>query len=217
MSASAAAHHADHEDHHDDRRPVKPDYHTGTAGPGKIGMWIFLLSDALMFAGFLLAYAILRAGTTGPWHGEGEPILGINFTAGLTFLLIVSSVTMVFAYANAVENNKTWAVRFLALTALGGILFLCGQYYEYFGMFGHHGLTGEGLHFGHSGYATTFYITTSFHGMHVLTGVIILLITTIRTARAKGPVDHEFIEVVGLFWHFVDLIWILVFTFIYLL
>lgn len=211
MGASAAAHHAEHEDN----RPIRPDAHTGTASPGKVGMWIFLLSDALMFAGFLLAYGILRAGQDTPWHSPGEPTLGINFTAGLTFLLICSSVTMVLAYAAAVEHKRKQTVFFLALTALGGILFLCGQYDEYFGLIFSHGLTNEGLRFGGSSYATTFFVTTSFHGMHVFTGVVILLITTVRTAQGKTNAD--FIEVVGLFWHFVDLIWILVFTFIYLL
>jgi heme/copper-type cytochrome/quinol oxidase subunit 3 len=211
MSASAAAHHAEHEDN----RPIRPDPHTGEASPGKIGMWIFLLSDALMFAGFLLAYAIMRAGSEVPWRGDAEPVLGINFTAGLTFLLICSSVTMVLAYAAMVENNRKQATLFLGLTALGGILFLCGQYDEYFGLIFSHGLTNEGLRFGGSAYATTFFVTTSFHGMHVFTGVVILLITMIRTAQ--GKTDTNVVEVVGLFWHFVDLIWILVFTFIYLL
>jgi heme/copper-type cytochrome/quinol oxidase subunit 3 len=208
MSASAAAHHAGHEDN----RPIRPDPHVGAASPGKVGMWVFLLSDALMFAGFLLAYGILRAGTEGKW--QTEPSLGINFTAILTFLLICSSVTMVLAYAAAVENKRKETVRWLAFTALGGILFLTGQYHEYFGIW-HPGLYPEGLHFGASGYATTFYIITSFHGMHVFTGVVILLITLFKTM--KGQTDANFIEVVGLFWHFVDLIWILVFTFVYLI
>ncbi len=105
---------------------------------------------------------------------------------------------------------------FLALTALGGIGFLTGQFHEYFGLFpGGHGLTHEGLIFGHSAYASTFYVTTSFHGAHVLTGTIYILITLARTAAGKTNAND--VEVLGLFWHFVDLIWILVFTFIYLL
>src|SRR5438105_2670893 len=82
-----------------------PDPHYGKASLGKLGMWIFLLSDALSFAGLLLAYGILRGGAT-LWHHPGEPELGIPFTAGLTFLLICSSVTMVLAYAAAVEGNR---------------------------------------------------------------------------------------------------------------
>ncbi len=203
---------------HVDTRPFPPDEYFGNATPGKIGMWIFLLSDAFMFGGLLLAYGILRGGAD-VWHHEGEPLLGINFTAGLTFLLICSSVTMVLAYAAAVEKNRKQATQFLALTALGGILFLCGQYQEYFGIVGH-GLTKEGLTFGNSAYASTFYLVTSFHGCHVLTGVIILVTFLIKTLRGKGEVtvdECNAIEVVGLFWHFVDLIWILVFTLVYLL
>ena len=92
----------------------------------------FLCSDALSFGGLLLAYGILRGSST-VWHHPGEPALGINFTAGLTFLLICSSVTMVLAHAAAVENKRKETLLFLGLTILGGALFLCGQYKEYFG------------------------------------------------------------------------------------
>jgi heme/copper-type cytochrome/quinol oxidase subunit 3 len=173
-------------------------------------MWIFLLSDALSFAGLLLAYGILRGGST-VWHHPGEPELGIPFTAGLTFLLICSSVTMVLAYAAAVEGKRNQLCLFLGLTALGGLLFLCGQAKEY------NGLIHEGLVFGRSAYASTFYVITSFHGFHVLTGTVYLTVMLIRSAMGKydhGNYNH--IEIVGLFWHFVDLIWILVFTFVYL-
>lgn len=209
--------HAGHA-HHEDTRPFPPDEYFGEATPGKIGMWIFLLSDAFMFGGLLLAYGILRGGAD-VWHHPGEPTLGIPFTAGLTFLLICSSVTMVLAFAAATEKNRKQACLYLALTALGGMLFLCGQYQEYFGIT-HPGLTKEGLIFGHSAYASTFYLVTSFHGCHVFTGVVILLTYLVKTYRGKGDVTidevHE-LEVVGLFWHFVDLIWILVFTLVYLL
>jgi cytochrome c oxidase subunit III len=161
----------------------------------------------------LLGYGILRGGST-DWRPPGEPSLGINFTAGLTFLLICSSVTMVLAYAAMVEGDRKKATLFLLATALGGILFLCGQYHEYFGIW-HPGLTKQGLTFGETAYASTFYVTTSFHGFHVFSGVTILLITAVQTARGKTNANH--VEVVGLFWHFVDLIWILVFTLIYLI
>ncbi len=181
-------------------------------------MWIFLLSDAFSFGGLLLAYGILRGSsdpTTNPWIHPGEPTLGIPFTAALTFLLICSSVTMVLAVAAAKEGDRKQALLMLALTAIGGALFLGGQMQEYFGVFHGHGLVREGLVFGQSGYASTFYITTGFHGLHVLTGVIYITITLARTAA--GKTDANDIEILGLFWHFVDLVWILVFTFIYLL
>jgi cytochrome c oxidase subunit III len=213
MSATAAEHH----DHHG---PIDwpNDAHYGKATAGKIGMWIFLLSDAFSFGGLLLAYGILRGGAK-VWHDPAlhEPQLGINFTAALTFLLICSSVTMVLAHAAAVEGDRKKLTLFLGLTILGGVLFLCGQYQEYFGIWSH-GLTQEGLIFGRSAYATTFYLITSFHGAHVTTGVIYLTVMFIRSAMGKyDHGNHNHIEILGLFWHFVDLVWILVFTFIYLL
>jgi cytochrome c oxidase subunit 3 len=216
------AHAAD--DHHDelpfDQWPEDP--HTGRASLGKIGMWVFLLSDALTFAGFLLAYGILRGGAD-QWIMPGEPVeFGINFTAGLTFLLICSSVTMVMAYASCVEGDRKNATRWLFATAFGGVLFLCGQAQEYFGafefIFHHQGLIADGLIFGNSHRASTFYLVTAFHGFHVLTGTVYLFIMAFRTAMGKydgGNYNH--LEICGLFWHFVDLIWILVFTFIYLI
>lgn len=232
MSARAEV---DDHGHHDHRlRPEDwpEDAHMGKASAGKVGMWVFLLSDALMFAGFLLSYGILRGGAkvwqcTEALAAEGacvapdgfaaEPALGINFTAGLTFLLICSSVTMVLAFAAAQENDRKGMVKFLCFTIVGGVLFLSGQYHEYFGIVGH-GLVPEGLLFGHSPYATTFYLITAFHGCHVFSGVVYLTIIMLR-AR-KGDFDDGFtseVELVGLFWHFVDLIWILVFTLVYLI
>lgn len=215
------AHHHDHHHHELFPKDYPVDTHVGQASMGKVGMWIFLLSDAFSFGGLLLAYGILRGGAA-VWRQPGEPELGINFTAGLTFLLICSSVTMVLAYAACVERDRKGLVKWLALTVLGGALFLCGQMQEYFGafsfIFGHHGLVHEGLIFGHSHRATTFYCITSFHGMHVFTGVCYLSVMLIRSMMGKyddGNYNH--IEIAGLFWHFVDLIWILVFTFVYLI
>jgi len=217
MSSSAA-----HHEHHDimpHDYPVDPEY--GRASLGKLGMWIFLLSDAFSFSGLLLAYAVLRGGSD-VWIPKGAPVLGIPFTAGLTFLLICSSVTMVLAYAACVEKDRKGMVKWLGLTVLGGSLFLCGQMQEYWGTFAfifhHHGLIADGLTFGSSHYATTFYCITGFHGMHVLTGVIYLTTVWIKAARGKfDDGNYNEIEIAGLFWHFVDLVWILVFTFIYLL
>jgi heme/copper-type cytochrome/quinol oxidase subunit 3 len=188
----------------------------GRASALKLGMWIFLLSDAFSFGGLLLSYGILRAGAE-VWWPKGEPDFGINFTAALTFLLICSSVTMVLAVANAKEGHRGRTLTYLGLTILGGALFLVGQYNEYFGI-GHPGLLEQGLRFGASHRATTFYLVTSFHGLHVFSGVVYLIAVFLRTARRKfdgGQVDA--VETVGLFWHFVDLVWILVFTFVYLI
>ena len=216
MGAHAAS------DHHEIVYPNDPLYSRITAG--KVGMWLFLLSDGFSFGGLLLAYGILR-GSSDYWgcinpelvaqYGcTAEPILGINFTAVLTFVLICSSVSMVMAHAAAVEGDKQGTVKWLVATIIGGALFLCGQYEEYWGIVGH-GLLNEGLNFGQSHYATTFYFITSFHGLHVTTGVIYL--TAVLGATLMDKADANTIEVCGLFWHFVDLVWILVFTFIYLI
>jgi len=212
MSATAIAT-AGHDEHAHGAYPMPADAAVGQATAGKIGMWVFLISDAFSFGGLLLAYGILRGGAT-VWHHPGEPSLGINFTAGLTFLLICSSVTMVMAVANAVEGNRSRTSLWLALTALGGALFLTGQYQEYFGIWSH-GLTKEGLIFGQSAYASTFYLITSFHGAHVFSGTVYILAMLFRNTAGKANAND--IEILGLFWHFVDLVWILVFTFVYLL
>jgi heme/copper-type cytochrome/quinol oxidase subunit 3 len=208
MPAAAAAHPS-----HSRDRVWPPDRQFGAASAGKIAMWIFLISDGLSFAGLLLAYGILR-GESQVWRHAGEPALGIPFTAGLTFLLICSSLTMVFAYDAAEAGERRRAAAFLGLTALGGALFLLGQYSEYFGIL-HPGLTKEGLVFGGSSYASTFYVITSFHGCHVLAGTLYILVTLLRWLRGTATTGQ--IELLGLFWHFVDLVWILVFTIVYLI
>jgi cytochrome c oxidase subunit 3 len=197
------------------------DAHFGRMTAGKMAMWFFLLADAMSFAGLLLGYGILRAGSE-RWIGPLEPELGIGFTAALTFLLICSSVTMVLAYAAIVEKKRDEAVRYLALTVIGGALFLVGQMHEYFGvlgaLIGGHGLIAEGLVLGQSMYANTFYVITAFHGLHVLSGVIYLSVMLRRVAQGKyDDGDYNHIEMAGLFWHFVDLVWILVFTLVYLI
>jgi heme/copper-type cytochrome/quinol oxidase subunit 3 len=192
------------------------DAHVGRASALKLGMWVFLLSDAFSFTGLLVAYGVLRAGAA-DWWPRGEPEFGINFTAALTFLLICSSMTMVMAVAACREGNRRGTLGYLLLTMLGGALFLTGQYHEYFGIAGP-GLIEHGLHFGHSHRATTFYLITSFHGLHVATGVLLLGVTAAKTALGRYDGGrHDVVESVGLFWHFVDLVWILVFTFVYLI
>lgn len=222
--ASADGHHGHEHHHHDGPIDWPLDPEMGKASPGKIAMWIFLLSDAFSFGGLLLGYGILRAHQQ-TWRHEGEPVLGINFTAGLTFLLICSSVTMVLAVAAAQENKRSQTVKYMLLTVLGGILFLCGQMQEYFGVFhflpgmhDSHGLVKEGLTFGKTAYASTFYVITSFHGAHVTAGTIYNAIIALNAARGKyDNGNYNQVEIAGLFWHFVDLVWILVFTFVYLI
>jgi heme/copper-type cytochrome/quinol oxidase subunit 3 len=194
----------------DRRAPVAwpPDAQYGAATPGKIGMWIFLISDAFSFGGLLIAYGILRA-RAHSWVQEGEPALGIPFTAALTFLLISTSFTNVLAWASAAEGRRRAAAVLLALTGLGGLLFLVGQYHEWTG------LIREGLVFGRSARASTFFVITGFHGLHVLVGV--LYIFTVLTQYVRGRATAYHVELLGLYWCFVDFVWIFVFSFVYLM
>lgn len=189
-----------------------PDADYGAATPGKIGMWVFLVSDAFSFGGLLIAYGVLRA-SAASWPTPGEPVLGVYFTAGLAFLLVSTSVTNVLAYGAAVEGRRSEAVQLLAITVVGGALFLVGQYQEWFGIIGK-GLAADGLAFGHSARASTFYVITGYHGFHVLVGVLYMATVAVRYARGRAGV-HE-LELVSLYWCFVDFVWIFVFTCLYL-
>jgi cytochrome c oxidase subunit III len=187
-----------------------PDAQYGAATPGKIGMWIFLVSDAFAFGGLLIAEGILYAGHS-PWRQPGEPALGIAFTAALTFVLVCTSLTNVLAWAAAADGRRQQAALLLGLTALGGVVFLVGQYHEWFGV---RGLVREGLVFGQSARASIFFVITGFHGAHVLAGVVYILAITVGYLRAR--VTERQIELLGLYWCFVDFVWVFVFSFVYL-
>jgi len=192
----------------------KPDAF-GTATNGKLGMWIYLVTDAMTFAGFLIAYALLRI--RNPQWPHPADHLGIALSAFATFVLICSSVTMVLAQNEGEQKKSKSMAKYLAFTVLGGVIFLAIQAYEYTHLF-HMGLSLSDFLHGPPQFASTFFIVTGFHGLHVLTGVIYLSIILARTLAGKydnGNVNQ--VEICGLFWHFVDLIWILVFTFIYLI
>jgi cytochrome c oxidase subunit III len=177
---------------------------------GKVMMWLFLMSDAMSFAGLLCAYGAVRM-SNALWPIPSS-ILGVPLTALNTFILICSSVTMVKAVAAIQRGDVGGLKKFLALTMLGGTTFLGIQAYEWT-----HLIT-EGLTAQHTLFGATFFVLTGFHGCHVFSGVVYL--GFILTAAARGRYSANrwtSVEVVGLYWHFVDLIWILVFTFVYLI
>jgi heme/copper-type cytochrome/quinol oxidase subunit 3 len=182
----------------------------GTAR-GKVGMWLFLISDALTFGALLCAYGALRMGSS-DWPVPAQ-VLDVPLTAFNTFVLICSSLTMVKALSAIRHGNLKGLQKFLLLTALGGIVFLSIQAYEY-----HHLLFTEGLRLRQSLFCATFFSLTTFHGMHVLCGVIYILTIAWRSTQGDfSAANNHRVEVLGLYWHFVDLVWILVFTFVYLL
>lgn len=187
-----------------------------TPGWGKLMMWIFLCSDAMSFAGLLAAYGAVRLGSS-DWPNPAQ-ILDVPLTAVNTFILICSSVTMVKALSAIRHGNRKGLLLWLAGTILGGSTFLGIQAYEWTHLI-HEGLTIQGNPFGVSTlFGATFYILTGFHGCHVLSGVTYLLCIFIKGARGGYSPEHNSpVEIAGLYWHFVDLIWILVFTFVYLI
>jgi heme/copper-type cytochrome/quinol oxidase subunit 3 len=199
--------------HHHGPAAWPPDAQYGAATPGKIGMWVFLVSDAFSFAALLIGYGILRGGRP-QWVQEGEPALAIPFTAALTFLLVSTSLTNVLAWAAAVEGRRRAAAALLLVTALGGLLFLVGQYHEWFGLWAP-GLAAEGLAFGRSARASTFYVITGYHGLHVVIGVLYILAVLAQYVRGRATA-HD-VEILGLYWCFVDFVWIFVFSFVYLM
>jgi cytochrome c oxidase subunit III len=194
--------------------------------PGKFAMWLFLASDAMGFVGLLSSYIVLRwsnpgaewVPTTGDWraagHGSatGLPHLDPIITGINTFILILSSYTMVRALDACHLGNQAKLRMWLALTATGGMVFLGVQVYEY------QHLLHQGLAMYHHPYGATFYACTGFHGAHVLAGVIYLWCIFFNSLKGKyGPHNASPVELVGLFWHFVDLVWIVLFTIIYLI
>jgi heme/copper-type cytochrome/quinol oxidase subunit 3 len=182
---------------------------------GKLGMWIFLAGDAVGFGTLLAGYGAMRA-TSADWPNPMER-LGISLTAAMTFLLICSSVTMVKALEWLGKGDRGKARMFLFFTALGGAIFVSCQAYEWTHLI-HSGLHINGNPWGASLFGASFFIVTGFHGLHVTAGVIYLLATIGVVSRRPEPMaSYNFVEITGLYWHFVDLVWIMVFTFMYLL
>ena len=183
---------------------------------GKLGMWVFLAADAMSFGGLLAGYGALRAGAI-DWPNPSE-VLGISLTAFMTFLLICSSLTMVKALSAIRHGNRVGMRNYLLLTILAGVIFLGLQAYEWNHLIHGLGIGFASNPFGSHLFGTTFFAITGFHGAHVTAGVIYLTIIVINNMRGKYSADNfNGVELVGLYWHFVDLIWILVFTFVYLL
>ncbi len=206
---------------------------------GKMAMWIFLGSDGMSFMGLIAGYIVLRFNNMGTWPSP-EEFLGIKLTAFNTFILICSSVTMVKAFEGAQENDVGKLKNYLLLTILGGAAFLGMQVYEYSHFFTNTHIdasqahehpyrlflsgiwegtqTAEGwswsLLANSNLFGATFFVLTAFHGCHVLSGVVYLFFIYIGVCNGSWNTNR--IEIVGLYWHFVDLVWIVIFTIVYL-
>jgi len=175
----------------------------------KLLMWLFLGSECLFFGGFISAYLLYRdRNLVGPYPKD---LYDIPFTSVSSFVLLMSSVSMVLALA-AIQRGDVRTMRiWLTTTALLGILFLAGQAFEFTEFYR------EGLRLHSNMFGTTFFVLTGFHGAHVTVGV--LLLGSIVALSMRGKITQESalnVELAGLYWHFVDVVWIVIFTLVYL-
>ncbi len=178
----------------------------------KLMMWIFIITDGLLFAGFLAAYGFGRLSSSA-WPQQSE-IFHIGFISAMTFILISSSATMAQAVEASQRKDQGKVLLFLGLTILGGLIFLGMQAYEWTSII-HEGARLHYNPWGVAQFGSYFFLITGFHGSHVLSGVIILVVTAVRNKMGKS--SDEGVELAGLYWHFVDLVWVFVFTLFYLI
>ncbi len=176
----------------------------------KMAFWAFIGSECLLFGSLISTYLIYKGkSVVGPYPHD---ILNIPCTSVSTFDLLMSSLMMVLALAAVQRGDLKWAKIWLFATAFLGILFLGGQVYE-FTSFVREGLTLQTNLFG-----CTFFVLTGTHGAHVTVGVLWLLTLWVRALQGKlGPAQALTVEISGLYWHFVDVVWIVIFTLVYLI
>lgn len=176
----------------------------------KLGFWIFLGSETLFFGSFISAYmAYKNESIIGPYT---QDVFSIPLTSISTFVLLMSSLAMVLGLAAVQQSNRRGALTWLGATILLGMTFLGFQAFE-FTEFYHHGLTLQTNLLG-----STFFILTGFHGAHVTIGVIWLFVLWLQSLQGRLGADKALnVEIAGLYWHFVDIVWIALFTLIYLI
>jgi cytochrome c oxidase subunit 3/cytochrome o ubiquinol oxidase subunit 3 len=174
----------------------------------KLGMWLFIASEVMFFGGLIAAYLHYRYLLGFPEASELNVVLvGIN-----TMVLLTSSYTVVSALSAIRQGRQGRFIAFLLLTILLGVAFLSGQVYEFADLY-RHGVTLTSGVFGSS-----FFTLTGFHGLHVAVGVLWAIVTLLRGLRGTVSTgNHMAVEIFGLYWHFVDIVWIVLFTQIYLI
>src|SRR6476659_1725579 len=192
---------------------------------GKAMMWIFLLSDTFIFSSFLISYMTVRMGTTVPWPNPSEVFaltiagksIPLILIAIMTFVLISSSGTMVLAVNYGYRKDRVRTFIYLLLTAALGATFVGMQAFEWTKLIVDEGIRPWGNPMGASQLGAAFFMITGFHGLHVSAGVAYLTIVAMKVLRGdyekKG---YEIVEIAGLYWHFVDLVWVFIFAFFYL-
>jgi len=208
MSAATEAHgHGDGHDHHG----PPPIHYSSRVSPTVLGMFLFIGSEIMLFGSFFTVYffdRVVNHGVGGHW--PPEPFHRPVFVALVnTLILITSSFTMHWALTSTKRGNRAGMQAGLLLTFLLGLTFLLTQAIEY------HRL---GFNTGDTSFAATFFGLTGLHGAHVFVGLSILAVMTIRAFRGHfSPEDHHGVELAGIYWHFVDVMWVVVYVTVYLL
>ena len=187
------------------------EHQTSTGLPStKLAMWLFLSSECLLFGALITTYVLYRgASITGPYPRD---VFDIPYTSVSSFVLLASSLTMVLSHSAAERRDYARMRVWLLATAFLGMTFVGGQVYEFTAFYR------EGLHIDTNLFGTTFFVLTGFHGVHVTVGVLMLLSLVGMSSTDRLPDDQAFpVEMVGLYWHFVDIVWIVIFTVVYLI
>jgi cytochrome c oxidase subunit 3/cytochrome o ubiquinol oxidase subunit 3 len=184
---------------------------TSTGLPNtKLAIWLFLASDCLLFGALISTYVLYRgASIVGPYPAD---VFDIPYTSVSSFVLLASSLTMVLALASIQRGDPARMRVWLLATAMLGLTFVGGQVYEFTTF------ADEGLTLSTNVFSTSFYVLTGFHGAHVTVGILMLL--TVVGLSFGGRITQErseTVEIVGLYWHFVDIVWIVIFTVVYLI
>ena len=206
-AASLHGAHAAHEHH-----GPPPANSSSRVEPQLLGMLLFIISEIMVFGAFFTAYFFIRVVAGEDWFPVGELALPKGVAGVNTAILLSSSLTMHWALESARRNNRTALKMSLLVTLLLGTTFLFVQVNEYIN------LTQEGLKPSTMAQASVFYGLTGLHGAHVFIGLTLLLFATIRAFRGHfTPEEHRGVEVPGIYWHFVDVMWVLVYTSVYIL
>jgi cytochrome c oxidase subunit 3/cytochrome o ubiquinol oxidase subunit 3 len=177
----------------------------------KLAMWLFLGTECLLFGGLISTYLLYKTRAVG-----GTPVphdlYDIPFTSVSSFVLLMSSLTMVLAVTAIARGDQRNTRVWLLTTALLGSIFIAGQVYEFTSF------VKEGMGFTTNVAASAFFTLTGFHGVHVSLGIIMLMSLFVMSLRGRLPNERaETVEIIGLYWHFVDVVWILIFTVVYLI
>ena len=176
-------------------------------------MWLFLSSDCLLFGALISTFLLYRTNISDntPFESPAD-VFDIPFTSLSSFVLLMSSLTMVLALSAVNRGDERNGRIWLLTTAFLGMVFIGGQVYE-FTIF-----RAEGLGYTTNTWTSAFYTLTGFHGVHVSVGILILLGTVFGTRKSGLTKEKgENVEIVGLYWHFVDIVWVIIFTVIYLI